>query len=172
MKNMQDSAEEQVVVFKLGEQTYGLDILAVREIIRMEEITKIPNAQDFIEGIINLRGSIIPIIDLSKRFGIMTYESFADDVKDTDKRIIVVQVNGTVFGVMVDAVQEVLRVPANIIEPPPQVVTDSMAGMGMQVDAAYLNGIAKFEERLIILLNHNKILYDYETEELQQVVGQ
>ncbi|MCD5407317.1 MAG: chemotaxis protein CheW [Desulfotomaculum sp.] len=170
MKSGSDSGEEQVVIFELGEQTYGLDILAVQEIIHTENITKIPAAPDFIAGIINLRGNIIPVIDLSRRFGIGT-ENSNQEVENTNTRIIVLQVKATVFGVIVDSVHEVLRIPVDIIEPPPKVVTGTLGNTGRQIDAAYLNGIAKLDKKLIILLNHNKILFEHETEELQQVAG-
>lgn len=147
--------EEQIVVFQLWEQTYGIDINSVREIIRMEKITTIPNAPDFMEGIINLRGSIVPVIDLCKRFNLAVSE------KTAQSRIIIVQVNDVTFGMIVDSVQEVLRVPLSGIEPPPPMVGG--------VDAAYIRGIALLEQRLIILLDHNRVLYDHEQEQLHQV---
>ncbi|MBM7856060.1 purine-binding chemotaxis protein CheW [Desulfohalotomaculum tongense] len=152
---MSSQNEEQVVVFQLNDQTYGIDIVSVREIIRMEEITKIPGAPDFMEGIIKLRGGVIPVIDLCRRFGLISGE------RTSQSRIIIVQVNNTTFGMIVDAVQEVLRIPSSSIEPPPP-----MAG---GVNVSYLKGVALLEERLIILLDHNKILYDSEQEELQQL---
>ncbi|RPF42885.1 purine-binding chemotaxis protein CheW [Thermodesulfitimonas autotrophica] len=146
--------EEQIVVFKLAEQTYGVDIGAVAEIIRMESITRVPRAPEFVEGVINLRGRIIPVIDLRKRFGLPEGE------QTRQSRIIIVEIGGMTIGMIVDAVLEVLRIPAETIEPPPAVVDG--------VDVAYLRGIALWEERMIILLNLQKILYENEREALEE----
>lgn len=146
--------EEQIVVFKLAEQTYGVDIGTVAEIIRMESITRVPRAPEFVEGVINLRGRIIPVIDLRKRFGLPEGE------RTRQSRIIIVEIGGMTIGMIVDAVLEVLRIPAETIEPPPAVVDG--------VDIAYLRGIALWEERMIILLNLQKILYENEREALEE----
>lgn len=150
MSNNHD--EMQVVVFQLNNQTYGIDISAVMEIIRMEDITKLPRTPEFIEGIINLRGTVIPVLDLRKRFGLPTREATGDS------RIIIVQVGDVTFGMIVDAVHEVLRISSSAIEPAPAMVGG--------VDAAYLHGIALLDERLIILLNQDRILYSHETKQL------
>ena len=152
--NLQSAQEEQVVVFQLMEQVYGVDINSVYEIIRMESITKIPRTPHFVEGVINLRGRIIPVIDLGLRFGLGQSE------RTQDSRIIIVEVSGQTIGMIVDSVQEVLRVPLNTIEPPPPVVNG--------VDAAYLRGIAILEQRLIILLDQNKVLMEEEKDQLMQ----
>lgn len=149
-----ENREEQVVVFQLLDQTYGIDIASVYEIIRAEAITQIPRAPHFVEGVINLRGHIIPVIDLCKRFNLPPRQ----DTRQS--RIIVVDVAGTTVGMIVDAVQEVLRFPASSIEPPPPVAHG--------VDAAYLRGIALNDNRLIILLDLDKILYENEMQELGQ----
>ncbi|MEW6698039.1 MAG: chemotaxis protein CheW [Bacillota bacterium] len=151
---MRGSQEEQIVVFQLMEQVYGIDINAVYEIIRMESITKIPRTPHFVEGVINLRGRIIPVIDLGVRFGLGQNE------RTQASRIIIVEVSGQTVGMIVDSVQEVLRIPVNSIEPPPPVVNG--------VDAAYLRGIAILEERLIVLLDQNKILMEEEKDQLLQ----
>lgn len=146
--------EEQIVVFKLADQTYGVDIGAVAEIIRMETITRVPRAPEFVEGVINLRGRIIPVIDLRKRFGLPEGEY------TRQSRIIIVEIGGMTVGMIVDAVLEVLRIPRESIEPPPAVVDG--------VDVAYLRGIALWEDRMIILLNLEKILYEGEKEALRE----
>jgi purine-binding chemotaxis protein CheW len=105
----------QLVTFKLGTEEFGVDILKVQEINKMMSITKIPNAPAFIEGVINLRGKIIPIVDLRKRLG------FREQPYDKSTRIIVVELEGLVLGFIVDSVSEVLRIPANTIEPPPSI---------------------------------------------------
>ncbi|MEW5762751.1 MAG: chemotaxis protein CheW [Bacillota bacterium] len=147
--------EEQIVVFQLAEQNYGVDIAGVYEIIRMENVTRVPRAPSFVEGVINLRGRIIPVIDLRKRFGMPP----AEHTRAT--RIVIVEMDGTTVGMIVDAVLEVLRIPASSIEPPPAVIHG--------IEAAYLRGIALWGERLIILLNLQRVLYEAEKEELARM---
>ncbi|GAB6180141.1 chemotaxis protein CheW [Desulfotomaculum defluvii] len=146
--------EEQTVVFQLMGQVYGVDINSVFEIIRMESITKIPHSPHFVEGVINLRGHIIPVIDLAKRFGLGQNE------QSQDSRIIILEVSGQTIGVIVDSVQEVLRIPINNVEPPPPVIDG--------IESAYIRGIAILEEKLIILLDQNKILMEEEKNLLLQ----
>jgi purine-binding chemotaxis protein CheW len=130
--------ETQIVVFELGDERYGLDIATVYEIIRHQPITAVPQAPAFVEGVINLRGRIIPVVDLRDRFGMAS----GDLTKAS--RIVVCEAAGARVGLVVDGVSEVLMVPSEAIEPTP----DLAAG----IDAAYLRGIAKLGERLIILL--------------------
>ncbi|MBC7344324.1 MAG: chemotaxis protein CheW [Clostridia bacterium] len=145
-------AEEQLVVFELCRETYGVDISSVHEIIRMQAITRVPGTPAFVEGVINLRGRIVPVIDLHKRFGLPPGE------ETQDSRIMVVEISGVTVGMIVDSVSEVLRLPVSNIEPPPPVVTG--------VDVAYLRGVGKWEDRLIILLDLEKVLYEQEKAEL------
>lgn len=140
----QDDELLQLVTFSIGEEEFGVDILKVQEIIRTMEITKVPRAPEFVEGVINLRGKVIPIIDLRRRFGL----DFKPHDKDT--RIIVIEINNIVVGFVVDAVSEVLRIPTNTVEPPPPVV----AG----VDSDYISGVGKLQDRLLILLDLDKLL--------------
>ena len=134
----------QLVTFSIGSEEFGVDILKVIEIIRTMEITKVPKAPAFVEGAINLRGLVIPIIDLRRRFGL------AEKAGDSDTRIIVIEINGMSVGFVVDSVSEVLRIPANTVEPAPPVV----AG----VDSDYISGVGKLEDRLLILLDLDKLL--------------
>jgi purine-binding chemotaxis protein CheW len=136
--------ENQLVIFHLAKEYYGVDIAAVESIIKMQEITGIPQAPAFVEGVINLRGTVLPVIDLRKRFGMSQTEL----TKDT--RIVVVEMAGTTVGMIVDAVNEVLRVPTEDIEPPSPMVTT--------LDSAFITGIAKVSDRLIILLDLGKVL--------------
>ncbi|MCL5958630.1 MAG: chemotaxis protein CheW [Chloroflexi bacterium] len=136
--------EEQLVVFDLGDEVYGVDISRVQEIIRMQTITQVPGAPHFVEGVINLRGKIIPVIDLHRRFGLPSA------VADKASRIVVVETQGHVLGMIVDAVSEVLRIPVDCVEPPSPIV----AG----IDSDYIRAIAKLEGRLIILLQLDKVL--------------
>ena len=136
--------EKQLVLFDLSNEAYGVDISAVHEIIRMQPVTKVPRTPTFVEGIINLRGKVIPVIDLRKRFGF----DVAEQTKDN--RIVVVDIYGENIGIIVDAVTEVLRIPADSVEPPSDIITTT--------DSDYLLGIAKVDGKLIILLDLNKIL--------------
>jgi purine-binding chemotaxis protein CheW len=154
-KKKQDAELIQLVTFSIGEEEFGVDILKVQEIIRTMEITRVPKAPDFVEGVINLRGNVIPIIDLRKRFGLET--------RDHDKhtRIIVIEINNMIVGFVVDSVSEVLRIPANTVEPPPPVV----AGL----ESEYISGVGKLEDRLLILLDLDRLLSGEEKDVLSQV---
>ncbi|MCC8194106.1 MAG: chemotaxis protein CheW [Deltaproteobacteria bacterium] len=145
----------QLVTFSIGEEEFGVDILKVQEIIRTMEITKVPRAQDFVEGVINLRGKVIPIIDLRRRFG------FSSKEHDKHTRIIVIEINNMIVGFVVDSVSEVLRIPAATVEPPPPVV----AG----VESEYISGVGKLEDRLLILLDLDKLLSGEDMEALTQM---
>ena len=136
--------EKQLVLFDLSNEAYGIDISAVHEIIRMQPVTKVPRTPTFVEGIINLRGKVIPVIDLRRRFGF----DVAEQTKDN--RIVVVDIDGENIGIIVDAVTEVLRIPSDSVEPPSDIITTS--------DSDYLLGIAKVDGKLIILLDLDKVL--------------
>jgi len=146
---------EQLVVFDLAHEFYGVDIGAVNTIIRMQEITKIPRTPEFVEGVINLRGSIVPVIDLRKRFGLPV----GDATKSS--RIVVVEAGGQMIGMVVDAVAETLRLSADMIEPPSPVVVN--------VDSAYVRGVGKQENRLVILIDLEKVLTQKELDTLSNV---
>ncbi len=147
--------EKQLVVFSLANEYYGLDITVVESIIRMEPVTVVPHAPMFIEGVINMRGEILPVVELSRRFGLPKGE----ETKET--RIIVVEVGDLRVGMVVDAVTEVLRVSEDIIEPPSALVTS--------LETAFISGIAKIPDRLVILLDLEKILSAEEKAELSSV---
>ena len=134
----------QLVSFKIGDEEFGVDILSVQEINRMSQITKVPNTPDFIEGVINLRGRIIPVIDLRVKLGMIR----KDHGKNT--RIVVVELKGQTIGFIVDEVSEVLRIPKDITEAPPEMVGG--------VNSDYITSIGKLEDRLLILLDLEKIL--------------
>ncbi len=133
----------QLVTFKLGDEEYGIDILKVQEINRMTEITAMPKSPFSVEGVINLRGKVIPVVNLRKKFGLGMKEL------DSQSRIIVVDTGSTV-GLIVDSVSEVLRISSDTIEPPPPIT----GGTGSE----YIMGIGKLEDRLIILLDIDKLL--------------
>lgn len=153
-KEMKAQTEEllQLVSFNIGQEEFGLDIQSIQEINRMVDITRVPNAPEFVSGVINLRGKVIPIIDLRKRFG------FSPKENDRNTRIIVVELVGMVVGFVVDSVSEVLRIPKSITEPPPAIV----AGIGSE----YITAVAKLENRLLILLDLERILKDKEKQQL------
>ncbi len=143
----------QLVTFRLGNEEYGVDILHVEEINRMVEITKVPNSPHFVEGVINLRGRVIPVINLRKRFGLPEKEF------DRETRIMVVDIKGATIGVIVDGVSEVLRIPASTVEPAPTISTG--------VNTEYIKGVGKLDDRLIILLELEKLLSGDEIAALQ-----
>lgn len=142
----------QLVTFHVGDEEFGVEILEVREINRMMEITRVPHAPDFVEGVINLRGQVIPVVDLRKRFGLQAVE------RDKSARIVVVELGERVVGFLVDSVSEVLRVPRGLVEPPPPIVGG--------IDAAYIEAVVKLEDRLLILLDLRKLLSRGEAQEL------
>jgi purine-binding chemotaxis protein CheW len=148
---MSDST--QVVSFKLGPEEYGVDIAQVQEINRMVAVTNVPRAPVFMEGVINLRGQLIPIIDLRTRFGMPR----AEHTKNT--RIVVTEIGGKRVGMVVDSVSEVLRLPLDAIEPAPDMITG--------VDTEYIRGVGKIDDRLIILLDLAKIVTGSEKRELE-----
>ncbi|MDR2050954.1 MAG: chemotaxis protein CheW [Deltaproteobacteria bacterium] len=151
----QDDELIQLVTFSIGEEEFGVDILKVQEIIRTMEITKVPRAQAFVEGVINLRGKVIPIIDLRRRFNLPS------KTHDKHTRIIVIEINNMIVGFVVDSVSEVLRIPAGTVEPPPAVVA------GMESD--YISGVGKLHDRLLILLDLDKLLSSADIEALGQM---
>lgn len=143
----------QVVSFKLGSEEYGVDIAQVQEINRMVAITHVPRAPQFMEGVINLRGQLIPIIDLRTRFGMPRSEQ----TKNT--RIVVTEIGAKRVGMVVDSVSEVLRLPSEQIEDAPEMITG--------VDTEYIRGVGKIEDRLIILLDLARIISGAERRELE-----
>lgn len=153
-------AEQQLVVFGLGKEEFGIDISRVREIVRLQNITAIPQSMDFVEGIVNLRGQIVPIVDLCKRFRV----AGSDKIEESSRRIIVVNMAEQNIGILVDGVSEILRIPDESIEPTPPIVAGGVA-------AEFIKGVAKVEDRLIIFLDLDKIFSVEEKEALAQATG-
>ena len=145
----------QLVTFSTGDEEFGVDILRVQEIIRTMAITKVPKAPEFVEGVINLRGKVIPIIDLRRRFGLQS------KAHDKHTRIIVIEINTMIVGFVVDSVSEVLRIPTSTVEPPPPVV----AGL----ESEYISGVGKLEDRLLILLDLDRLLSRADIDALGQL---
>jgi purine-binding chemotaxis protein CheW len=139
----QTGEEAQLVVFKLGAEDYGIEIGEVREIIRKREITPMPKQPPYVEGVINVRGTIIPVVNLNKRFGLQSDAS-------THPHTIIVESRDGLIGMLVDAVSEVIRVPPDQIHPPPSVTTGA--------NSEYLRGICRLGERLLIYLDVEKVV--------------
>lgn len=148
--------ELQVVGFRIGRETFGLPISVVREIIRVPDITSVPNAPHYIEGVINLRGRIIPVVDLRKRFGDKSAEA------NKKNRIVVVEMQNRAIGLIVNAASEVLRIPPAEIEAPHNVFQEG--------EMDYITGVGKLNGRLVILLDLNRILQRGELRHLEEVV--
>lgn len=146
----QEQSEEiiQLVTFRIGEEEFGVDVMMVQEIIRLPVITPIPNSPDFISGMINLRGRIIPIIDLRQRLRIRDANA-SDRGKRT--RILIVELYNHLTGFIVDSVSEIAKVPAGQVEPAPHLVVSS-------INAEYMRGVVKQPGRLIMLLDFGRIL--------------
>ncbi len=144
----------QVVGFRIGNETYGVRIGSVREIVRVPEITAVPNSQELIEGVINLRGKIIPVMDLRKRFGA---EAIQPDKKN---RILVVELENKLLGLIVSAASEVLKIPPSEIEAPGSVFAEG--------ESSYVTGVGKLKGRLIILLDIARLLRQPELKKLEE----
>lgn len=132
------------VIFQLNDEEYGVDVHQVQSIERMIHITRVPKMPDFVKGVINLRGVVTPIIDLKERFSIET-TAYTDST-----RIIIVQVDDKEVGLIVDSANDVIDIPTEKIEQPPEVVG--------KIESDYIRGVAKLDDRLLILLNLNKVL--------------
>jgi purine-binding chemotaxis protein CheW len=136
-----------LVCFRVGRETYGVDIFVVREIVKAQEITSVPGAADYVLGIINLRGKIISVIDLAQRLGL------GRSGIDRNSRIVVVDLDGFTVGLLVDAATEVLKLPPESIEAAPEELKGS-------VQDDYLEGVGKLKDRLVIILNPGHLLAD------------
>ncbi|MFH1577800.1 MAG: chemotaxis protein CheW [Candidatus Omnitrophota bacterium] len=152
-KTEETSKEFQLVVFKIGDEEFGVDISQVREIVRLLEITYMPKAPEFVEGVVNLRGQIVAIIDLAKRLGITSRP------RGETTRIVVIEIGENIVGMIVDSVSEVLRLSAKDIEDVPGLIETD-------VPENYMRGIGKLTDRLLVLLDLGNILT---SEEVQRV---
>ena len=144
-----------LVGFRIGAETFGVPIALVHEIVRVPEITTVPEAPECVEWVINLRGKIIPVVDLRKRFGEDTYTS------NKRNRILVAEFEGKLVGLMVDAASEVLKIPPSEIEPPPDVFEDGQI--------RYVTGVGKLGGRLIIMVDITKVLQRGELRRIGQM---
>lgn len=145
-------SEEQLVVFRLGKEEYAISIAQVKEIIQYKGATKIPNTLNYMEGIINLRGKVIPVIELAARFGMVVKGK-------TDRRVVILETAGQEVGIVVDEVTEVIRLQDSAIEPASTLTASN----------DYIRGIGKESDRLLILLNVENLFSFKEMEELKEV---
>lgn len=144
-KQLSIKDEIQLVVFNIGSEEFGVEIMHVQEIIRMTSITKIPQAPNYVRGIINLRGRIIVVLNLNVIMGMESKE------QDENTRIVVANIGEAVMGFIVDSVSEVIRLPGKNIEPAPAVIAN-------KIGTEYVRGVGKLDDRLLILLNLDKVL--------------
>ncbi len=141
--SLDDDESKQLVSFRVGDEEFALEILRVQEIIRHQRLTRVPNCPSFVEGVINLRGKVIPVIALRKRFG-MEHKP-----QEGGMRIVVLEVRDMIVGIIVDSVPEVLRVPVKLIAEPPRII---------ESQRDYVIGVAKLPDRLLILLDVDRVL--------------
>lgn len=153
-----EDTEIQLVVFQLIDEEYGVEIGKVQEIVNLGKITRMPKAPDFVEGIINLRGGVVPIIDIKKRFDLATKEH------DEKTRIMVVLIEGQAMGMIVDSVSEVLRLSKEDIEPPPPIMGD--------ISSDYIKGVGKVGDRIVTLLDLDKVLSIEVMPELKKTISE
>lgn len=155
--NAQSAEKLQLVSFCVNNEQYAVDILRVQEINRMLAITQVPQSPPGVEGVINLRGRIIPIMDLRVRFGMPKTE------RTDESRIIVVEAAGAIVGFIVDKVHEVLRIARDTVDPAP--------AMSSTVESRYISGVAKFDDRLIILLDLDALLGEQTAAQLTRIAA-
>jgi purine-binding chemotaxis protein CheW len=151
----EDTQKDKFLTFRIGKESYGIEIRHVTEIVVMQDITEVPDMPDFITGVINLRGKVISVMDVRRRFGL--------EPREFDERtcIIVVDINEMSIGLIVDTVNEVLNIPQDQIDPPPRTHSG--------IKSNYIQGMGKVDNQVKILLDVEKILYEEELEQLAQV---
>lgn len=159
-RKSEEEAKElvQLVVFELDQEEYAVDIAQIREILRMPEVTPIPNSPNFIEGIINVRGKIVVVMDMEERFNLER------ESQKKSLHVLLTEIENSTFGAIVDEVTEVLRVPKDLIEEAPAIISE-------KIHAEYVKGIAVLEDRLIILLDFTKVFEEKGLIELSQLIG-
>jgi purine-binding chemotaxis protein CheW len=144
-----------IVGFRVGPETFGVPITCVHEIVRVPEITNVPDSPEYVEGVINLRGKIVSVVDLRKRLGAQL------TARDKKNRVIVVESDGKLVGLIVDAASEVMKIPHAEIEPPPRVLAED--------DHSYVTGVGKMKDRLVILVDLQRVLQRGELRKVTEV---
>ena len=155
---MASDTQFQLVTFHLGEELYGVNIMDVKEIVRLQNVRIIPNAPYYVEGIINLRGEIIPIIDLHKRFKIQSINKSSEDI-EMEGGFIILNIDGSKIGIIIDKVERVVSVKAEDVKDPPQM----LSGIGNE----YIEGVVREEAGYLIMLNTRKL---FNAKELQKII--
>ncbi|MBI4854633.1 MAG: purine-binding chemotaxis protein CheW [Acidobacteria bacterium] len=150
-------AIRQLILFKVAGETFGVDIALVKEIVPYQDITPVPDAYDFVEGIINLRGKIVTVIDMRKRLHVKL-----TSYREKTTRIIILELDNKLMGMIVDVASEVVRVASESIGPPPELISDAGAG--------YITGVVKHNERLIVLLDLGRVLSAQEVGRLDDLI--
>lgn len=146
----QTANRKQIVIFQLGKEEYGINILQTKEIIKPSKITNVPNTPDYVLGVINLRGQIVPVIDLRKRFAIAATET-------TDKqRVITIEVRDSLIGLVVDSVNGVVWLNMNELEPAPEIAGG--------IEQEFIEGVGKIEDRLLVIIDLEKLLFGNDQE--------
>ncbi len=153
--DQQKDTLKQLVTFTISEETYGLEILKVQEIVRLPQVTKLPKAPAFVKGVIDLRGSVIPILDLREKFGI-------DTIAYSEKtRVIILETSGKKIGIIVDTVSKVIQVEEKDIAPPPNAITGD--------DNQFISGVIRLEDKLIILLDIGNMFSEETISQLHEI---
>ena len=155
---MAGESQFQLVTFHLGEELYGVNIMDVKEIVRLQNVRVIPNAPFYVEGIINLRGEIIPIIDLHKRFKLQTLTRSSDDA-EIEGGFIILNIDGNKIGIIIDKVERVVTVKSEEVKEPPQM----LSGIGTE----YIEGVIREKQGYLIMLNTRKL---FNAKELQSII--
>ncbi|MBP5358522.1 MAG: chemotaxis protein CheW [Treponema sp.] len=157
----EENTSYQLVTFQLGDELYGVDIMDVKEIVKVQSVRPIPNAPYYVEGIINLRGEIIPIINLHKRFHLqkLVVEDSDDLYEDDEGGFIILDIEGNKIGIIIDRINRVVPVEKSEIKPPPQM----LSGIGTE----YIDGVIQQEVSYLIILNTRKM---FSARELQKIL--
>lgn len=148
--------ERQLVLFSIGKEFFGVDISDVKEIIKYEEVTTIPNTEEYVEGIINIRGQIVVIIDFAKKIGLTSSE------KQSNTRVIITNIKGNMVGFVVDGCNEVLRLTGDKIEEAPSIITN-------RINSAYIQGVGMLDDRMIIIVDLGRIIQEEELSKLNTI---
>lgn len=148
-KQIKNNGQKQIVIFQLGEEEYAVDIIQSKEIIKVSKITPVPNTPSYVRGVINLRGQIVPVVDLRRRFNIPGVSN--------KERIITVEVRDTLIGLVVDGVNEVFWFDMKDLEPAPQVEGS--------IKQEFIQGVARKEDRLLVIVDLERLLFENKDEE-------
>ena len=151
------AAKRQLVVFRIGAEEFAIDIMLTREVVLMREITPVPETEGYVEGVMNLRGNLVPVLDFRKRL------HAARKAADANQRIIITNLSGRMAGLIVDGASEVIRISEDIVEPAPDLIAE--------IGAAYVEGVVNLKERFIILIDLSKALSGEIVGELDEVLA-